>query len=194
MDSIIKIIKSKEDKNVKLSKILKVIINNCNINNDKYFLLGSYAIRKHREINDLDINMDRNEFIKLSKAPYGKLEFYNGQIRWFFDLTKKYNKYTKSNVDDFSIEIFQKNKKDGYPNNNFSLDYLIKHNGLEKDEFGHQHFSLKTLLKWKQTMNRKKDEKDIKLIKKLLKPQKGAGNYYYNKYLKYKKKYNDINM
>ena len=58
---------------------------------------------------DLDINLDKDEFMKLSLAinkGFGKLEFYNNQIRWYFDLTKEYNKLTKSKEKDFSILIF----------------------------------------------------------------------------------------
>jgi hypothetical protein len=40
----------------------------------------------------------------------GDLQFYNGQIRWFFDLTKQYNELTKKTEKDFSIEAFQKNQ------------------------------------------------------------------------------------
>ena len=42
------------------------------------------------------------------KKGFGKLEFYNDQIRWYFDLTKEYNKLTKSREKDFSIEAFMK--------------------------------------------------------------------------------------
>jgi len=78
----------------------------------KYFILGSYALRGHRIINDLDINIERNEFMKLLelvvKKGFGSIEFYNGQIRWFYELTDYYNKMTNSNINDFSIEAFQK--------------------------------------------------------------------------------------
>ena len=156
----------------KLSSILKYIfVTTCKIDQSKYYILGSYAIRKHRTISDLDINLDEIEFIKLENAVkmgFGKIEFYNGQIRWFFDLTKEYNKLTSSNEDDFSVEAFMKNPKVGYPNSKFSLSSLKKNNGLDVDKNGHQFFSLTSLVKWKKTMNRPKDQKDIELINKLL--------------------------
>lgn len=173
MDKIEKIIRLKSlKKHEKLSRILKYIfVDICSINQKKYYILGSYALRNNRNINDLDINVDKDEFMKLENATkkgFGRLEFLNNQIRWFFDLTKIYNKLTKSREKDFSIEAFMKDKKIGYPNNNFSLSKLIKNNGLDRDKNKHQFLNFKYLLKWKKTMNREKDQKDILLIKKLL--------------------------
>jgi len=46
----------------KLSNILKYIfIDIAQIDQNKYFLLGSFAIREHRIISDLDINLDEIE-------------------------------------------------------------------------------------------------------------------------------------
>ena len=173
MDKIEKIIKLKSiKKDEKLSRILKYIfVDVCKMNQKKYYILGSYALRNSRKINDLDINVDKDEFMKLEEATkkgFGKLEFLNNQIRWFFDLTKIYNKLTKSREKDFSIEAFMKDNKVGYPNNKFSLSKLIKNNGLDKDKNKHQYLNLKFLLKWKKTMGREKDKADIELIKKLL--------------------------
>ena len=60
MDSIIiEIIQSDLKKYEKLSNILKyVFVDIAEIDQSKYYLLGSYAIRKYRPINDLDINLD----------------------------------------------------------------------------------------------------------------------------------------
>jgi hypothetical protein len=173
-NNIKKIISSKKlNKHEKLSCILKYIfVNTCGIDQKKYYILGSYSIREHRTISDLDINMDKDEFMKLQKATenkFGKIEFYDGQIRWFFDLTKEYNKLTSSKEKDFSIEAFMKDPKVGYPNNKFSLSALKKNKGFSVDANKHQFFSLEYLLKWKKTMNREKDKSDIELIKKLLK-------------------------
>lgn len=163
-------------KHQKLSKILHCIfVELCNISQDKYYILGSFAIREHRTISDLDINMDIDEFMKLETAvknDIGHIEFYNGQIRWTYDLTDEYNKLTNSNEKDFSIEAFQKNPDVGYPNNNFSLNKLVK-NGLDIDENKHQFFNLKTLLLWKKTMNRDKDKLDIELIENILNKKGG---------------------
>lgn len=158
----------------KLSSILKYIfVDVCNIDQSKYYLLGSFALREHRNINDIDINLHKDEFMKLEKAVdkgFGRLEFYNGQIRWILDLTKLYNKLTGEKEDDFSIEAFMKEPNVGYPNSNFSLSKLIAKKGLTYDKNGHQFLTLPSLLKWKKTMNRAKDQKDIQLIKTLYKP------------------------
>lgn len=106
---------------------------------------------------------------KATKKGFGKIEFYNNQIRWFFDLTKEYNKLTLSKEYDFSIEAFMKDPKVGFPNNKFSLSNLKKNKGFSKDKNNHQFLNLAYLLKWKKTMNREKDHSDIILIKRLLK-------------------------
>jgi len=169
MDTVISIIKSTKSKQDKLSDILKfVFVDTCGISQDKYFILGSYAIRAQRTISDLDINLDNKEFLKLEKAGLGQLQFYNGQIRWFLDLTDVYNKLTAANELDFSIEAFMKEPNNGFPNDKFSLAHLRRVDGLERDHNGHQFFSMKTLLSWKQTMNREKDKPDIELINTLL--------------------------
>jgi hypothetical protein len=157
----------------KLSSILKYIfVDVCKIDQDKYFILGSFAIREHRLINDLDINIDTSEFMKLERAVergFGGIEFYNGQIRWYFDLTDEYNTLNGAAENDFSIEAFMKDSTDGFPNSKFSLGHLIKTHSLDVDRNGHPFFNLETLLKWKKTMNRPKDSADIELIKALLK-------------------------
>jgi len=178
MDKIIEkiIINKKLNKHQKLSNILKYIcIDICKIDQSKYMIIASYGLREYRNINDIDMNMDNDEFLKLEEATklgLGSLEFYNGQIRWKIDLTNTYNKLTKSHENDFSIECFMKDSKIGFPNNNFSLNKLSKNGGLENDFNGHQYFSLKTLLKWKKTMNREKDKPDIELISNIFKEKK----------------------
>jgi hypothetical protein len=207
---IIEIIKGNDVKYEKLAQILKLVVNTCDIDQKKYFLLGSYAIRKEREINYLDINIDHNEFFKLEKVTklkgltvmneIGHLEFYNGQIRWFFDMTDLYNKYSGEVANDFSIEMFQKDPLIGFPNEKFSLSYLTDTNGLDVDNYGHQFFSYSTLLSWKETMARPKDVADIVLLKELInkeqeqekQKQKQQGGGYYAKYMKYKTKYNNL--
>jgi hypothetical protein len=173
MDNTIKyIITSKLRKHEKLSTILKYLfIDLAQIDQTKYFIFGSYRLREHREIGDLDIMIDEKEFMKLEKLNIGKLDFYNGDIRWKYDMTADYNILTKSTETDFSIEAFQKNKAEGFPNKNFSLDNLIKINGLDRDENNHLMFSLNSLLYWKKTMARDKDKKDIIIIEGLLKAE-----------------------
>ena len=155
----------------KLSKILKIIIDYCNINNNKYMIIGSYSIRKYREINDLDLNMYIKEWNKLTKLiniNIGISETYNNQIRYFLDMTDEYKKFD-SKVNDFSIEIFKKKLNEGFPNNNFSIKNLLKNNGLDRDENNHLYFNKKSLLEWKKIMNREKNQGDIRILEYLIK-------------------------
>jgi hypothetical protein len=173
-----KIIKeSGKPKYQKLSDILKYIIDYCGIDAKKYMIIGSFSIRKKREISDLDMNMDSKEWEKLkklSKMGIGIIEEYNNQMRYFLDMTAEYQK-VDSAAKDFSIEIFQKEMNVGFPNNDFSIKYLLDHDGLDKDDNGHMFFSIKTLLKWKKTMNREKDQPDIVMLKEMVKETTGAG-------------------
>jgi len=176
MDNTIKsIIISDLEKHEKLSKILKYLfIDLAQIDQTKYFIFGSYKLRKYRKIGDLDIMIDDKEFMKLEKLTklnIGKLDFYNGDIRWNYDMTTEYNQLTNSTETDFSVEAFLKNKAEGFPNNNFSLDNLNKINGLDKDENGHLMFNLYSVLNWKKTMNRPKDKADIDIVEGILKAQ-----------------------
>jgi len=152
----------------KLSAILKYLfVDISKISQDKYYLIGSFALREHRNISDLDIILDYDEFLKLEnlvKRNIGVLEFYNNQIRWFLNLTNEYNHITGEKEKDFSIEAFQKKPIEGFPDKSYSLSYLKKHNGFNKDMNGHLFFNMNTLLRWKQQMNRDKDKPDIELI------------------------------
>ena len=59
----------------KLSSVLKYIfIDVCKIDQSKYYLLGSFPLREYRKINDLDINLDKDEFFNRN--------FYERPYRW----------------------------------------------------------------------------------------------------------------
>lgn len=185
------------NKHEKLAQILKLVVDECHIKNDSYFILGKYSLREFREINDLDVNMDVSEFKKLRLLDFGDFGQYNGQERWIYDMTDQY-KDLDPNVDDFSIEIYGMDPKEGYPDGRFSLEFLGDNDGFDIDQFGHKHYSLRTLLQWKLEMNRDVDQEDIVLIKNLLKTEQAfaggagggkAGKNYYKKYIKYKRKY-----
>jgi hypothetical protein len=158
----------------KLSDILKILIDYCDINNNKYMIIASYCIRNYREINDLDLNMISDEWDKLQKLVtigIGIIETYNGQLRYFLDMMDEYKKLDP-NVKDFSIEIFKKDLNEGFPNETFSIGYLLKHNGLDRDENKHLYFNKNTLLRWKKIMMREKDKADIKLVEELIRKRK----------------------
>ncbi len=183
-DKIDDIINSNLSKHDKLASILRLIIDEADIKPNSYFILGSYALRNNRTISDLDINMDSDEFEKLKELPFGTVEPYNNQTRWFYDLTKQYQKIDP-NATDFSIEVFKKRPNEGFPDSDYSLGHLKKTGGLDVDKYDHQYFSMETLLAWKKKMNRPKDQDDIKLIESIM----VGGGLYYQKYKKYKLKY-----
>ena len=158
----------------KLSDILKIILDYCDIDNNKYMIIASYCIRNYREINDLDMNMISDEWDKLNKLVnhgFGGIQSYNGQMRYFLDMTDEYKKIV-SNANDFSIEIFKKELNEGFPNETFSIEYLLTHDGLNRDDNNHLYFNKETLLRWKKTMMREKDKVDIALLEELLRKQR----------------------
>ena len=74
------------EKHEKLAAILRYLfVELAGVSQTKYYILGSYAIREHRTISDLDINMDHDEFFKLGALTdrgMGAVQIYGGaQIR-----------------------------------------------------------------------------------------------------------------
>lgn len=170
---IIDISKSKSEKHKKLSDILhRLFVVLANISQDKYVIIGSYGMRDYRNISDLDVSLDAEEFYKLKiliDRGFGKLEIHNNRIRWFYDMTSQYNELNDKKEHDFSIEVYQMHRFIGFPDDEFSLDHLIKFNELESDENNHQYFKVSTLLKWKRAMGRVKDKADILLVENAFK-------------------------
>jgi hypothetical protein len=80
-------------------------------------------LREHIKINDWDINLDKDEFMKL------------------------YNTLTGEDENDFSIKAFMKDPKVDYSNNNFSLSKLKTKKSLTYDNNGHHFLTLPSLLK-----------------------------------------------
>ena len=155
------VINNLTNKEEKLSDILRLIVDYCKIDKTKYCIIGSYAIRSKRTINDLDVIMETSEWNKLRIATVGHTEIYNKQDRYFLDMTEIYQKAVDPEAKDFSIEIFSKKYDEGFPNNEFSIEYLTTHNGLQYDSNNHPYFSTRTLLKWKKTMDRPKNRNNI---------------------------------
>ena len=158
----------------KLSAILKIILDYCDIDNNKYMIIASYCIRNYREINDLDMNMISDEWDKLNKLVkrgIGVIQPYNNQMRYFLDITDEYRKIDPI-ATDFSIEIFKKESNEGFPNDTFSIEYLLNHDGLNRDDNNHLFFNKETLLRWKKTMMREKDKADIKILEELIRNRK----------------------
>jgi hypothetical protein len=144
-----------EPRYILLSKFLRTkIIEPCGILQSKYVVIGSFALRKHRDITDLDICMNPVEFEKLRSLEFGEIALYNNQTRWFYQ------------DEQVEIEIFSKLDTEGYPDEKFSL--LGLQGRLDIDENGHQFLSLEALLDWKRKMGRQKDQADIELLESLL--------------------------
>lgn len=150
------------DKNILMPLILLMIISYCDIDQNKYHILSSYGIRGIKEVGDLDINMDANEWKKLTKSGMGKAGIYNGQMRYFITLP--------SIGKDAEMEIFAKQPTEGFPDSSFSHKKLKRK--FLRDDFGHLYYHLDTLVKWKKEVHREKDQKQLKLLVKELKKLK----------------------
>jgi hypothetical protein len=168
MDAILDIIKAPSlSKEVKLSAILKMCVEAGGVAPRTYVILGSYALRGDRSIADLDVSMDEEQWHKLPEI--GVRQKYEDEDRWFLDMTPLYRAYVDPETSDFSIEVFSKAPNRGFPNDSFSRSHLeATPSGLAFDDNGHPYFSLFTLLDWKRTMNRPKDQPDIRLLVKKL--------------------------
>jgi len=150
------------DVNTLLPMVLLMIVSYCDIDQSKYHILSSYAIRQIKPVSDLDVNMDETEWKKLAKCGLGKAEIYNNQDRY----------YIKIGVID--IEAFSKKDTIGFPNNDFSMSALRPK--LVRDMFGHLHYSFDAFVSWKVVVHRDKDKehltqlfKDLKVLKRTIK-------------------------
>lgn len=148
----------------KLSKILRIIMDTINIPRESYCILGSYALRKYREINDIDVDLDTQHFTKLKNLSIGNISTVKDENVWTFH--KKYEGV------DYKIEIYEVNSEIGYPDDSFSLNNLFSTaDYLEMDDFGHYCYKLATLKNWKTIVCREKDKDDILLINNILNKQ-----------------------
>ena len=180
----------------KLAKILSYIINDLGIDNEKYFVTGSYALKDYyyyRDIDNLNINMAPREFNKLGIFELG--QYYNDKNvqKWILDLKEFYEEINNENINNFYIEIIEIPVNKGYPNNKFSLQSL-KNCNLLVDKYNNYFLTIPAFYEWRKIINKKKDNEDIKFIEdnNLLKKEKvqcGGSNPIYLKYLKYKNKY-----
>ena len=150
------------NRNELMSTILLMIVCYCDIDQSKYHISSSYAIRDFKPVSDLDLAMEENEWKKLDKflpKKFGESGIYNGDLRYLIKF---------SNLDeDAELEIFCKNSKKGYPNNRFSHNSL--QNKFLKDSYGHLYYSLDTFVNWKSTVHRNKDKDHIVLLKNNIK-------------------------
>ena len=163
MDLLIidEILNEKISKSTKLAKILYIIMSKFDIPPKSYCILGSYALRNYREINDIDVDLDTKHFSKLKNCPIGNITTVNNENIWTFQ--RNYG------IINYKIEIYEVDPKIGFPNESFSLNFLFSTpNDLQTDDFGHYHYRLITVKKWKTIVQREKDEGDIILISSIL--------------------------
>ena len=155
------ILNEKIFKSTKLAKILYVIMNKFDIPSKSYCILGSYALRDYREINDIDVDLDTKHFKKLKNCSIGNITVVNNENVWTFQ--------RKHRIINYKIEIYEVDPKIGFPNESFSLISLFStSNDLQMDDFGHYHYRIKTVKRWKTIVRREKDEVDIILINSIL--------------------------
>jgi hypothetical protein len=171
MESLETLIDSSEPTYINLSNILKNIIDSCSINQTKYYIIGSYTIRKEREregrpIGDLDVIMAPDEFNKLKDFGMGEFEEFTGNSG---KTTERFSITVEKDGKEYPIEIFNLPESEGIPTNELSMEALQgKKGSFTKDKNGHLMFSPITLLKWKESMNRKKNQADIAILRRKL--------------------------
>lgn len=104
LEQILKNYNKKYEKN---SSVLKYIfVDVCKIDQSKYYLLGSFVLREHRKINDLDINLDKDEFMKDPKVDYSNNNFSLSKLK-----TKKGLTYDNNGHHFFNVTIIIKMEK-----------------------------------------------------------------------------------
>lgn len=169
IDNLISAFKKKHidvrDRTKLMAVIFSMIVSYCNIDQNKYHILSSYAIHEFKPVADLDVNMSNAEWPKIKKCGLGTEDLYNGQKRYFI---------TFPSLDkDAEIEIFSKAPTVGFPNDKFSHKALQKK--LIRDEYGHLYYNLETFIKWKTTVHRSKDKQHLQLVKRNLKKYSKSG-------------------
>ena len=171
MEDLKSLINSSKPSYVNLSNILKRIVDICNIKPDSYYIIGSYTIRKEREfggrpISDLDVIMAPEEFEKL-RGFAGEIDMFTGNSG---KTTERYSITITKDGKEYPIEIFNLPETEGIPTDVLSMKVLQEtKGGFSKDENGHLMFSPSTLLRWKRSMNRPKNQADISILEKKLK-------------------------
>ena len=110
----------------------------------RFVIGGSYALRHHRQIRDLDIIIPPQDSGKLVRLGLGKLA---GGSNWVYHIN------TPSGV----IEIFRDSNIPGY-------EYDPMGEGYTADEWANKCWSLEHTLQWKTAFGRPKDKADIRLV------------------------------
>jgi hypothetical protein len=129
-------------KNFIIAYILKKIMNELNIKNNKYMIIAGYCLHKYRDVSDLDVIIEEGK-------PYNKLRD-SGLFK--IDIAKISNDerlvLKLYNIDnEAEIEIFPKSRKIGFPSNYYSLENLQSKKLLKLDDHGNPYYNEKTCIK-----------------------------------------------
>jgi hypothetical protein len=163
---------------------------------DEYYITGSYVMGLNglKNISNISVSMTGKNYVKVLEkiqkfGNTGQKNTSNGQFNFIkFDFTKFFKHHQDYNDDrnEFYLEIFQQEKTVGFPNNNFSFEFMKDNNGLQKDTCNNYYMSINKLKEWKQKLvelnqDASKHTVDINKITNFLEIK--------FKYLKYKNKY-----
>jgi hypothetical protein len=110
--------------------------------------------------------MTPDEFEKL-RGFAGEIDMFTGNSG---KTTERYSITITKDGKEYPIEIFNLPETEGIPTDDLSMKELQEtKRGFSKDENGHLMFSPSTLLRWKRSMNRPKNQADILILEKKLK-------------------------
>ena len=150
------------DRSDLMALILLMVVNYCGIDQSKYHIMSSYAIRDFKSIRDLDVIMNDKEWPKILKSKIGVSKPYNNTTRYLINLP--------SISADAEIEIFCHSPTHGFPTPKFSHKSLK--NKLVKDKYGNLYYSLDTFVEWKDSYHRDKDYDQLNLLLKGIKQKR----------------------
>ena len=142
--------------------ILLMVVNYCGIDQSKYHIMSSYAIRDFKPLRDLDVIMNDKEWPKILKSKVGVSKPYNNTTRYLINLP--------SISADAEIEIFNHSATHGFPTRDFSHKSLK--NKFVKDKYGNLYYSLDTFVEWKDCRHTSKDYTHINLLLKGIKQKR----------------------
>lgn len=134
-DMVDKMIEDGETKTKILPKILSEIMKKLKINIMDYAIIASYCLHKYRNITDLDVIVDATAYPLLKNS--GIFEVSTAKISRDERLVLKLPKIDPN----AEIEIFPKERNEGFPSEKFSLNNLHLEDLLLYDEYGNPYYN-----------------------------------------------------
>ena len=121
-----------------LACILRLLILDHGIKDNEYMIMASYCMKDFRAVTDLDVVVLKPAYQKIKNKGVGSISQakMSGNERILLSFENILGEGAE-------IELFPKNKNQGFPTSKQSLGYLHKHNQLIKDEFGNPYYSPK---------------------------------------------------